>query len=124
MKLSNKKLLLFCLLCVALMGSCAQTPPYGEGINFVVSPHKLNVHSGSEDTLFVKVLDKQGGSVFGMKVGATSTSSTVATVTPEALTDVAGNATFMVKGISPGTTTVIISAMGYKATVEVVFLGH
>jgi len=106
------------------MGSCAQTPPYGEGINFVVSPHKLNVHSGSEDTLFVKVLDKQGGSVFGMKVGATSTSSTVATVTPEALTDVAGNATFMVKGISPGTTTVIISAMGYKATVEVVFLGH
>ena len=56
-----------------------------------------------------------------MKVGATSTSPTAATVTPEALTDVAGNATFMVKGISPGTTNIIISAMGYKATVEVVF---
>jgi len=106
------------------MVSCAQTTPYGEGVKFVVSPHKLNIHSGSEDTLFVKVLDKEGGSIFGMKVNATSSSPSVATVTPEALTDVAGNATFTVKGISPGTTNIIVSAMGYKATVEVVFLGH
>ncbi len=106
------------------MVSCAQTPPYGEGINLVVSPHKLNVHSGSEHTLFVKVLDKQGGPIFGMKVDAKSTSPTVATVTPEVVTDVAGSATFTVKGISPGTTHIIISAMEYKAIVEVVFLEH
>ena len=119
-----KYVILFCLLSATLMVSCAQTPPYGEGINLVVSPHKLNVHSGSEHTLFVKVLDKQGGPIFGMKVDAKSTSPTVATVTPEVVTDVAGSATFTVKGISPGTTHIIISAMEYKAIVEVVFLEH
>ncbi|MBF8278028.1 MAG: hypothetical protein HW390_3101 [Candidatus Brocadiaceae bacterium] len=119
-----KYVILFCLLSATLMVSCAQTLPYGEGVNLVVSPHKLNVHSGSEHTLFVKVLDKQGGPIFGMKVEAKSTSPTVATVTPEAVTDVAGNVTFTVNGISPGTTHITISTMGYKATAEVVFLEH
>ena len=119
-----KYVMLFCLLSATLILSCAKTVPYAEGVNLVLSPHKLNVHSGSEHTLFVKVLDKQGGPIFGMKVDAKSTSPTVATVTPEAVADVAGNATFAVKGISPGTAQIIVSAMGYKATAEVVFLEH
>ena len=83
------------------MNSCAQTPPYEEAIKIIVTPHKLSVCSGSEDKVFVKLLDKQGGPLFGIEVKATSTSPTVATVTPEALTDATGKTTFTVKGISP-----------------------
>lgn len=119
-----KYIILFCLLSATFMVSCAQTVPYGEGVNLVVSPCRLSVHSGSEHTLFVKVLDKQGGPIFGMKVEAKSTSPTVATVAPAAVTDVAGNAAFTVKGISPGTTQITLSTMGYKAAAEVVSLKH
>ncbi len=119
-----KYVILFCLLSATLLVSCAQTVPYAEGVNLVVSPRKLNVHSGSEHTLSVKVLDKRWGPIFGMKVEAKSTAPTVATVTPDAVTDIAGNATFTVKGVSPGAAQIAISTMGYKATVEVVFLGH
>lgn len=107
-----------------LLSSCAQTPPYEEEVNLMVSPHKLSVHSGSEDKVFVRLLDKQGGPIFGKKVTATSTSPTVATVTPEALTDPVGKAVFLVQGISPGTTQIFFSAAGQKATVEVIFIEH
>jgi len=89
-----------------------------------VSPHKLSVHSGSEDKVFVQVLDEQGGPLFGIKVTATSTLPTVATVTPEALTDPVGKAIFTVRGVSPGTTQVVLSAAGLKAMMEVIFIGH
>ncbi|TLD40747.1 MAG: hypothetical protein JETT_2976 [Candidatus Jettenia ecosi] len=59
-----------------------------------------------------------------MKIEARSASPTVATVTPGAFTDKAGRATFTVKGISPGTTKIIISVNGYKADMEVVFVEH
>jgi len=106
------------------MSSCAQTPSYEEGIKIIVTPHKLSVCSGSEDKIFVKLLDKQGGPLFGVKINATSTSSTVATVMPEALTDAAGKAMFTVKGISPGTTGIVFSVAGQKATMEVIFIEH
>lgn len=126
MKLFNQKSLLFSLTClgIILLNSCAQTPPYEEEKRIIVSPHKLSVHSGSEDPVFVKVLDKQGGPLFGLKVTATSTSPTVATVTPEKITDPVGKAVFIVHGISPGTTKIIFSAAGQKAAMEVVFIGH
>lgn len=126
MKFFNQRVLLFSLfwLGIILLSSCAQTPPYEEEIHIMVSPHKLSVHSGSEDKVFVRLLDKQGGPLFGIKVTATSTSPTVATVTSEALTDPAGKAIFIVHGISPGTTNIVFTAAGQKAAMEVVFIGH
>ncbi|HHT9135743.1 MAG TPA: hypothetical protein ACFYEK_00720 [Candidatus Wunengus sp. YC60] len=107
-----------------LMNSCAQTPPYEEAIKIIVTPHKLSVCSGSEDNIFVKLLDKQGGPLFGMEVKAVSISPTVATITPKALTDATGKTTFTVKGISPGATTIVLSVAGQKATMEVIFIEH
>ncbi len=126
MKLFHQNALLFSLTCLGIivLNSCAQTTPYDVEKRIIVSPYKLSVHSGSEDPVFVKVLDKQGGPLFGMKVTATSTSPTVATVTPEKITDPAGKAVFIVQGISPGTTKIIFSAAEQKATMEVVFIGH
>ena len=114
MKLLSQKTISFYLTCLGIMfmSSCAQTPSYEEGIKIIVTPHKLSVCSGSEDKIFVKLLDKQGGPLFGVKINATSTSSTVATVMPEALTDAAGKAMFTVKGISPGTTGIVFSVAG------------
>ena len=106
------------------LNSCAQTTPYEETIKIIVTPHKLSVCSGSEDAVFVKLLDNQGGPLFGVKVTATSTSPTVATVTPEAVTDATGKTMFAVKGISPGATTIVLSVAGQKATMEVIFLEH
>lgn len=114
----------FMLFGLFLLSSCAQTPPYEQEINIMVSPHKLSVNSGSEDKVFVKLLDKQGGPLFGVKVTAKSAAPTVATVTPEALTDPVGKAIFLVHGISAGSTQIVFSAMGQKATMEVVFIGH
>lgn len=124
--LFNQRYLFFCLTCLSLflITSCTYHPRHEEKINIIASPHKLSVHSGSEDKIFVQLLDKQGGPLFGVKVKATSTSPTVATVTPEALTDAAGRTTFTVKGISPGTTSIILSANGYSAAVKVVFIEH
>ncbi|MCF6156828.1 MAG: hypothetical protein E3K36_16675 [Candidatus Brocadia sp.] len=126
MKFLNQRALFFSLLWLGtiLLSSCAQIPPYEEEIHIIVSPHKLSVHSGSEDKVFVKLLDKQGGPLFGIKVTAISTIPTVATVTSEALTDPIGKAIFIVNGISPGTTNIVFSAAGQKATMEVVFIGH
>ena len=126
MKFFNQKAMLFSLtwLGIVLLSSCAETPPYEEEVRIIVSPHKLSVHSGSEDKVFVQLLDKQGGPLFGMKVTATSTASTVATVTPEVVTDPVGKAIFLVHGISPGTTQIVFSAAGQKATMEVIFIGH
>lgn len=126
MKLVNRKSMFFYIMCIDIlfMNSCAQTPPYEEAIKIIVTPHKLSVCSGSEDTIFVKLLDKQGGPLFGIEVKATSTSPTVATVTPEALTDATGKTTFTVKGISPGATTIVLSVAGQKATMEVIFIEH
>lgn len=111
-------------LCIILINSCTQPPPYGEELNIIVSPHKLSVCSGSEDAVFVTLLNRQGGPLTGLEIKTTSTSPTVATVTPRALTDKAGKATFTVKGISPGTTKIIFSVDGYKAAMEVVFIEH
>jgi hypothetical protein len=127
MKILRQKTVFFSFLWlgIILLSSCTQTSPYyEEDINIIVSPRKLNVHSGSEDKVFVQLLDKQGGPLFGMKVTATSTSPTVATATPEALTDPAGKAIFLVHGISPGTTQIVFAAGGQKATMEVIFIGH
>lgn len=126
MKFSHQRVTFFsCVwLVVISLTSCAQIPPYEEEMKIMVSPHKLSVHSGSEDKIFVQLLDKQGGPLFGMNVTATSTSPTVATVTPDAITDPLGKAVFLVHGISPGTTHVVFSSAGQKATVEVVFIGH
>lgn len=126
MKIFHQKAILFSLawLGVILLSSCAETPPYEEEVRIIVSPHKLSVHSGSEDKVFVKLLDKQGGPLFGVKVTATSTNPTVATVTSEVLTDPVGKAVFLVNGISPGTTRIIFSAAGQKAAMEVIFIGH
>lgn len=126
MKLVNRKSMFFYIMCISIlfMNSCAQTPPYEEAIKIIVTPHKLSVCSGSEDTIFVKLLDKQGGPLFGMEVKAISTSPTVATIAPRALTDATGKATFTVKGISPGATTIVLSVAGQKATMEVIFIEH
>jgi hypothetical protein len=126
MKLVNRKGMFFYIMCISIMfmNSCAQTPPYEEAIKIIVTPHKLSVCSGSEDKVFVKLLDKQGGPLFGMEVHAVSASPTVATITPEALTDATGKAAFTVKGISPGTTTIVLSVAGQKATMEVIFIEH
>ena len=126
MKLVNRKSMFFYIMCIGIlfMNSCAQTPPYEEAIKIIVTPHKLSVCSGSEDKVFIKLLDKQGGPLFGIEVKATSTSPTVATVTPEALTDATGKTTFTVKGISPGATTIVLSVAGQKATMEVIFIEH
>lgn len=129
MKFLNQKIQKFFLAWIGIvfLCSCAQTPsypPYEEGVRIIVSPHKLSVHSGSEDKVFVQVLDKQGGPLFGVKVTATSTLPTVATVTPDALTDPVGKSIFTVSGISPGVTQIIFSVAGQKATMEVVFIGH
>jgi len=109
---------------IILLNSCAQTPPYEEAIKIIVTPHKLSVCSGSEDKVFVKLLDKQGGPLFGVEVKAVSTSPTVATITPGAVTDATGKTAFTVKGISPGATTIVLSVAGQKATMEVVFIEH
>ena len=126
MKLVNRKGMFFYIMCISIMfmNSCAQIPPYEEAIKIIVTPHKLSVCSGSEDTIFVKLLDKQGGPLFGMEVKAISTSPTVATIAPRALTDATGKATFTVKGISPGATTIVLSVAGQKATMEVIFIEH
>ena len=126
MKFFDQKTLFFSLgwFCIILLSSCAQTPPYEEEIHILVSPHKLRVCSGSEDKVFVKLLDKQGGALFGMEVKAASTSPTVATVTPVALTDATGKAMFTVTGISPGATNIIFSIVGHKASMEVIYIGH
>lgn len=126
MKFVSRKNIFFYLTFIGFIfiNSCAQTPPYDEELKIIVTPHKLSVCSGSEDKLFVKLLDKQGGPLFGIEVKATSTSPTVATITPEALTDAAGKAVFTVKGISPGTTTIVLSVAGQKATMEVIFIEH
>lgn len=107
-----------------LFVSCAQTTPFGEGIRIIVSPQKLNVHSGSEDPVFVQIVDKEGGPLFGMKATAVSTAPTVATITPETVTNAAGKARFTVKGISPGTANMVFSVAGQKAMMEVIFLEH
>lgn len=109
---------------ILFLNSCAQTPPYEEAIKIVVTPHKLSVCSGSEDTIFVKLLDRQGGPLFGMEIRATSTSPTVATITPAAVTDATGKATFTVKGNSPGSTSIVLSVAGHQATMEVIFMEH
>ncbi len=126
MKLLNQKIVLFYITClsVAFLSACAQTPTCEEGIKIIITPHKLSVCSGSEDKIFVKLLDKQGGPLFGMKISATSTSPTVATITSEAVSDAAGKAAFTIKGISPGTTNIILSVAGQKATMEVIFIEH
>ena len=126
MKFFNQKTLFFSLgwLCIILLSSCAQTPPFEEEIHILVSPHKLSVCSGSEDKVFVKLLDKQGGALFGVEVKAVSTSPTAATVTPAALTDATGKAMFTVTGISPGATNIIFSIVGHKASMEVIYIGH
>ena len=126
MKLLNQRVLFFYIACIGaiFISSCAPIPPYGEEMHIIVSPHKLSVHSGSEDTVFVKLLDKQGGPLFGMEVKATSSSPTVATITPTVLTDVTGKAAFTVKGISTGTTHMVFSVAGIKATMEVIFVEH
>ena len=126
MKLVNRKSIFFYIMCIGIifMNSCAQTPPYEEAIKIIVTPHKLSVCSGSEDKVFVKLLDKQGGPLFGIEVKATSTSPTVATVTPEALTDATGKTTFTVKGIAPGATAIVLSVAGQKATMEGIFIEH
>ncbi|BBO19243.1 conserved hypothetical protein [Candidatus Brocadia pituitae] len=129
MKFSNQKVGFFSLIWIGIVFLCSCAPtrsyrPYEEGVRIIVNPHKLSVHSGSEDKVYVQILDKQGGPLFGIKVTATSTLPTVATVTSEALTDPVGKAMFTVSGISPGTTQVVLSAAGQKATMEVVFIGH
>ena len=126
MKYFNKKALFFYLSClgIILMTSCAQILPYEEDARIILSPHKLSVHSGSEDKVFVQLLDKQGGPLFGVKITAISTSPTVATVTPEGLTDPVGKAIFIVKGISPGTTHIVFSGAGKEAKIEVIFIEH
>ncbi len=129
MKFLNQKIQKVSLIWVGIVFLCSCAPtrsyrPYEEGVRIIVSPHKLSVNSGSEDTVFVQVLDKQGGPLFGVKVTATSTLPTVATVTPEALTDPVGKSIFTVSGNSPGTTQIIFSVAGQKATMEVVFIGH
>lgn len=129
MKFSNQKSIFFPLIWMGIVFLCSCAPtrsyrPYEEGVRIIVSPHKLSVHSGSEDKVYVQVLDKQGGPLFGIKVTATSTLPTVATVTSEALTDPVGKAIFTVSGISPGTTQIVLSAAGQKAMMEVVFIGH
>lgn len=129
MKFLNQKVIFFSLAWIGtvFLCSCAQTRsyrPYEEGVRILVSPHRLSVHSGSEDKVYVQVLDKEGGPLFGMKVTSVSTVPTVATVTPEALTNPIGKAIFIVCGISPGTTQIIFSAAEQKAMMEVVFIGH
>lgn len=126
MKLINNKRIFYFFVCfgILIMNSCAQMPSYEERTKIIVSPHKLSVCSGSEDTVFVRLLDKESGPLFGMKINATSTSSTVATVTPESLTDATGRTTFAVKGISPGYTNIIFSVAGQKASMEVIFVEH
>jgi len=126
MKLVNRKSMFFYIMCIGIlfMNSCAQTPPYEEAIKIIVTPHKLSVCSGSEDKVFIKLLDKQGGPLFGVEVKAVSTSPTVATITPRALTDATGKTTFTVKGISPGATTIVLSVAGQKASMEVIFIEH
>ena len=126
MKLVKRKSMFFYIMCIGIlfMNSCAQTPPYEEAIKIIVTPHKLSVCSGSEDKVFVKLLDKQGGPLFGVEVKAVSTSPTVATITPGALTDATGKTIFTVKGISPGATTIVLSVAGQKATMEVIFIEH
>ena len=117
----------FIWMSIIFLCSCAQTRsylPYEEGVRIVVSPHRLGVHSGSEDNVFIQVLDKVGGPLFGIEVTAVSTVPTVATITPEALTNPIGKATFTVSGVSPGTTQMVFSAAGQKAMMEVVFVGH
>ncbi|MCF6159021.1 MAG: hypothetical protein E3K32_10730 [wastewater metagenome] len=124
-KLLNKKLPILICLAFSLTSSCTQPPPCQNGKYLTASPHKLSVHSGSVDTVFVRLLDRKGRPLSGMIVRARSTSPTVATVTPEStVTDVTGKATFTVKGISPGTTYSIISTDGCTAKVEIVFIGH
>ncbi len=120
------KALLFYLACMGVLftSSCAQTSLYDDEINIIITPHKLSVHSGSEDKIFVQILDKQGGPLFGMKIKAMSATPAVATITPEALTDAAGKTSLTVKGISPGTTSIVLSAAGKKAVMEVIFLEH
>ncbi|KAB2836301.1 MAG: hypothetical protein F9K48_02200 [Candidatus Brocadia sp.] len=129
MKFLNQKIQKVSLTWIGIVFLCSCAPtrsyrPYEEGVRIIVSPHKLSVNSGSEDKVFVQVLDKQGGPLFGVKVTATSTLPTVATVTPEALTDPVGKSIFTVSGNSPGTTQIIFSVAGQKATMEVVFIGH
>ncbi len=126
MKFFKQKTIVFSLIWLGVMflSSCAETPPTEESVRMIASPQKLSVGSGSEDKVFVQLLDKHGGPLFGVKITATSTSPTVASVTREAITDPVGKAVFLVNGISPGTTLIIFSASGQKATVEVVFIGH
>lgn len=114
----------YILFVILFISSCAQTLPHKEEIHITATPYKLNVHSGSEDKIFVKLLDKQGRPLSGVKIEAESTSPTVATVTPESLTNAEGKAIFIVKGVSAGTTNIILSAMRHKVTVEVVFVEH
>src|SRR3990172_1742120 len=108
MKLINNKRIfcLFVCLGILIMNSCAPTPSYEERTKIIVSPHKLSVCSGSEDTVFVRLLDKESGPLFGMKINATR------------------RATFAVKGISPGYTNIIFSVAGQKASMEVIFVEH
>ncbi len=114
----------YTLFVIFLISSCAQTLPHKEEVNIAATPYKLNVHSGSEDKIFVRLSDRQGRPLSGVKIEAESTSPTVATVTPASLTDTEGRAIFIVKGISPGTTNIILSAMEHRTTVEVVFVEH
>lgn len=114
----------YILFVILFISSCAQTIPHKEEIHITASPHKLSVHSGSEDKVFVKLSDRQGKPLSGVRIEAESTSPTVATVTHESLTDTEGRAIFIVKGISPGTTNIVLSAMEHRTTVQVVFVEH
>ena len=126
MRLFYQKMVVLCILCLSsiLLYSCVQPPIKKEVMRILVSPQKLSVHSGSEDPVFVRLLDVQGGPLFGMQISAVSTAPAVATITSEAVTDVGGKATFTVKGISPGSTIMIFSVAGQKASMEVVFIEH
>lgn len=123
---TNRKNILFHLIFtgIVFLSSCAQTPPYEEEIKIIVTPHKLSVCSGAEDKIFIKLLDRQGGPLFGMEIRATSVSPTVATITPAALTDATGKAIFTVKGNSPGSTSIVLSVAGHQATIDVTYIEH
>ncbi|MDR4508697.1 MAG: DUF4198 domain-containing protein [Candidatus Brocadiaceae bacterium] len=114
----------FALLGISLFNSCAQTPPYEHEINIFVNPYILNVHSGSEDKVYIEIVNKQGKPLPGMKIEVANTHPTVATVTKDPITDKDGKATVLVHGNTPGSTRLIFSAAGQTASVYVVFVEH
>lgn len=125
MTLMGKISLIWFATILILTGSCVQIPPVNQEVKMIVSPYKLSVHSGSVDKVYVKLLDRSGGPIFGAKVKAISSSPSVAIIEPlEAITDATGRVVFTVKGISPGTANITLFAAGYEAKVEVIFIEH